>query len=247
MDAFDALAQEHAALDALLGSLEPAEWGRPSACDGWTVADVVLHLAQSEELVGLTASEAADADANAGWRSEGATIDEIVDARVAAERGSPPHEILARWRSAAARGLERLRGVPDGETLAWATVPLKARTLATTRIAEHWIHATDIAGPLGREYPDTDRLWHIARLAHRTLPYAFARAGAGDAPSVRVELDAPDGTRWTFGEDGAECTLRGTASEFCRIAGRRLDPADSNVTATGTRAADVLALVRTYA
>jgi hypothetical protein len=42
---------------------------------------------------------------------------------------------------------------------------LSARTLATTRLAETWIHAGDVAGALGVTLPPTDRLRPIARLA----------------------------------------------------------------------------------
>ena len=55
-------------------------------------------------------------------------------------------------------------------------------TLATTRLAEHWAHGLDIAGPLGADFPDTGRLRHIAWLAHRTLPYALSLAGEPTRP-----------------------------------------------------------------
>jgi hypothetical protein len=55
---------------------------------------------------------------------------------------------------------------------------LSARTMATTRLSECWIHACDIAGAVGAQIPATERLWHIARLAWRTIPYAFARASS---------------------------------------------------------------------
>ena len=58
---------------------------------------------------------------------------------------------------------------------------LSARTLASTRLAETWIHTGDIAAGLGVDLVPTDRLWHMARLAWRTLPYAFAQAGRGSA------------------------------------------------------------------
>ncbi len=45
-----ALAEQHAELDALLSSLDDAGWQRPTRCEGWTVADVVLHLAQTDEM-----------------------------------------------------------------------------------------------------------------------------------------------------------------------------------------------------
>ena len=67
----------------------------------------------------------------------------------------------------------------------WGLVgTVKPATLATTRLAEHWAHGLDIAGPAGAEWPDTDRLRHIAWLAHRTLPYAFGLAGQPPVPGA---------------------------------------------------------------
>ena len=51
MAVFDDLVAEQDRLDAILGGLDGADWAAPSAAAGWTVADVVLHLAQSEEAV----------------------------------------------------------------------------------------------------------------------------------------------------------------------------------------------------
>lgn len=45
-----ALAAQQAALSGLLVGLDEPEWHRDSRCAGWTVADVVLHLAQTNEL-----------------------------------------------------------------------------------------------------------------------------------------------------------------------------------------------------
>ncbi len=40
----DRFAGERAALLDLLGSLSPAEWAAATACPGWSVKDVALHL-----------------------------------------------------------------------------------------------------------------------------------------------------------------------------------------------------------
>jgi hypothetical protein len=39
-----ALAEQDAELSGLLAGLKESDWQRPSRCDGWSVADVVLHL-----------------------------------------------------------------------------------------------------------------------------------------------------------------------------------------------------------
>jgi uncharacterized protein (TIGR03084 family) len=101
--------------------------------------------------------------------------------------------------------------------------------LATTRLAEHWTHAQDIAGPLGIAYPDSARLRHIAWLGHRTLPYAFAIEGIDGGP-VYCELTAPGGEIWDFGDPAAPSVITGPAAEFCRVGARRLGPGDSTLT-----------------
>ena len=45
-----ALEEQHSELAALLDALDDEAWQRPTRCEGWTVADVVLHLAQTDEL-----------------------------------------------------------------------------------------------------------------------------------------------------------------------------------------------------
>ena len=125
--------------------------------------------------------------------------------------------------------MRALRGADPGQPLSWVEAPMKPATMATTRLAEHWAHGLDITGPLDIPFPDTDRLRHIAWLAHRTLPYAFARAGLG-AQDVRCDLTAPDGvTSWEFGPDTAGSAIGGPAGDFCRVAAQRLPPEGSGL------------------
>ena len=92
-----------------------------------------------------------------------------------------------------------------------------------------------------------DRIAHIVRLAWRTVPYAFARAGR-DAPGpVGFDLVLPSGARLSLGLDEAVTTVRGSALDLCRVAGQRAAAADTSLTAEGPAADDVLRLVRTFA
>lgn len=226
-------------LEGILGLLTEAQWLTQSGADGWSAADVVLHLAQSDE--GVVAS-AGGAD-----RPEGAgTIDDWAAQMVDAERAAPA-QVFTRWRRARGAAVEALRAADPQVPLQWVTGPVKPATLATTRLAEYWAHGLDITGPLGIDFPDTSRLRHIAWLAHRTLPYAFSLADEAPA-AVRCSLTAPDGvTTWTFGPDDAESEISGPAGAFCRVAAQRLDPAASGLQATGPHGATALRVVRTYA
>jgi uncharacterized protein (TIGR03084 family) len=241
-DIFDDLAGEYEQLDGILAALTEAQWAQPSAAEGWTVADVVLHLAQSEELViaSVAGDESAFAAVSAG------RVDALADASVAAQRQISPANLLRRWRAAAGTTPRALRAQPGGTRLRWITNRISPAALATTRLAEHWTHAHDIAGPLGVPYPDTARLRHIAWLGHRTLPYAFAIEGVDGGP-VYCELTAPGGQVWRLGDPAAPSVITGPAAEFCRVGARRLAPGDSTLTATGPLGAQALAILRNYA
>ncbi|HEX6472514.1 MAG TPA: maleylpyruvate isomerase family mycothiol-dependent enzyme [Streptosporangiaceae bacterium] len=239
-DIFDDLTAEYEQLDGVLAGLTAGQWVHPSAAAGWTVADVVLHLTQSEELIAAAIAGDLVADQRAG------RVDAWADDFVAAERGVDPTDLLARWRAAAFATPAALRTRPRGTRLQWITNRISPAALATTRLAEHWAHGHDITDALGIPYPDTGRLRHIAWLGHRTLPYAFGVEGIEGGP-VYCELTAPDGRTWQFGEPDAPSTITGPAGEFCRVAARRMAPADSTLKATGPHGPQALAVLRTYA
>jgi uncharacterized protein (TIGR03084 family) len=245
MQVFDDLAAEEERLEAILSDLTPEQWLTESAAAGWTIADTVLHLAQSEEAV--VASVATGTTGMPDVVLDGASdgIDDIMERLVQAQRDKPD-VVFERWRTARRAALDALRGADPDVPLGWVATRIKPRTLATTRLAEHWAHALDVAGPLGVPYPDTARLRNIAWLGHSTLPYAFAVAGEEPAP-VRAELTGPDGDVWVFGPDDAPSAISGSAGAFCRVGAQRLAPADSGLTTTGPAGARALALLRNFA
>ena len=105
-----------------------------------------------------------------------------------------------------------------------------------------------MAAAFGRVLAPTDRLRHVARLAWRTLPYAFARAGRELTGPVAFELRGPDGGAWDFVPDSLPLTtIRGDGTELCLVAARRVDPRDTRLRGEGPDANAVLELVRTYA
>ena len=88
MDAvLTALAEQHAELDELLAGLDGAGWATPTpACPGWTVADVALHLAQTDEL-GIASATGRLSAATGGLADRPGTVDDAAGAMVERERG----------------------------------------------------------------------------------------------------------------------------------------------------------------
>jgi uncharacterized protein (TIGR03084 family) len=239
-DVLGDLVAEYERLDSILAGLTGEQWASPSGAPGWSIGDVVLHLTLTEESVANTL-----ASADSGWTERDHPLDEQMDDDVRAAALSGP-EAFERWRAARRASVESLARADPARAVRWAAAPLKPRTLATTRIAEHWAHGLDITEPLAIDFPDTDRLAHIAWLGHATLPYAMRLAGLEPHP-VFCELTGPSGARWTFGPRDAASSIAGDAGVFCRVGARRLSAAESGLIATGPHAAEALQVLRNYA
>lgn len=252
----DALAGQLDEVRSLVADLDDATWAAPSGCAGWSISDVLLHLAQTNELAvqsarlePLTAPSApGDSEAISMAEATGADpIDSIVDRQVAAERGAPAGKVYERWDRSARDMVAAFDAIEPATRVTWVVGEMAARSLATTRIAETWLHAGDICAGLGVEHVPTDRIWHIARLTHRTVPYSVERAGESLDGTVRFELQSPGGETWSFGPDDAPTVVRGPAADLCLVAGQRLALADAALEGDGPGADVVLRTVRTWA
>lgn len=234
------LSDEYERLDRILAGLSNEQWLTESGAPGWTVCDVMVHLATSEEGVAATIAMAAPE-----WTDQPGPLDDTIADMVVANRAEPG-EVFARWRAAIAGSLQALASADPEQKVSWAAAPLKPVTLATTRLAEHWAHALDVTEPLGIDLPDTSRLRHIAWLGHGTIPYGCSLAGI-EAQPIRAELTAPDGDTWTFGPADAASVIRGSAGLFCRVGAQRLAPAESGLETEGPFATEALSVLRNYA
>jgi uncharacterized protein (TIGR03084 family) len=243
------LEEQQDELAGLVRDLDEIGFARPSACAGWDISDVLLHLAQTNEMaIGSTNGEF---DTVLDELLEGAApagnVDEGAEVMVQNERGASGAEVRARWQCSCADLRAGLLAHEPGDRLQWVAGDVAARTLATTRLAETWIHTHDVADGLGVELVPTDRLWHIARLAWRTIPYAFQRAGLETPGPVAFRLTAPSGAEWRLGDDDAPTVITGSGYDLCRVAGQRAAAADTGLAGNGPDADAVLRLVRTFA
>ncbi|MBA2280457.1 MAG: maleylpyruvate isomerase family mycothiol-dependent enzyme, partial [Acidimicrobiia bacterium] len=192
-DVVAALLDQLAELESIVAGLDGDRWATPSACPGWTVRHVLVHLAQTNEAAIASVGGGREAVA-AMWSTttSGRTVDDIAAAAVEGNDLDGP-EVHAWWKRTADEMVAAFEACDPRARVPWVVGEMAARTLCTTRLAETWIHTTDVAVGLDVELAPTDRLWHIARLVQRTLPYAFEREGLEPPGPVRFELAPPGG------------------------------------------------------
>ncbi|MFC8846440.1 MULTISPECIES: TIGR03084 family metal-binding protein [unclassified Micromonospora] len=223
------LTDESGQLDALVAALPPGDWARPTPAPGWTVAHQIAHLAWTDHVALLAAT-----DPGAFLASVTSAPDptRLVDAG-AADFLAPPTELLTRWRAGRSALADALADVPAGEKLPWYGTRMSAASMTTARIMETWAHGEDVADALGVTRAPTVRLRHVVHLGFRTLGHGFAAHGrAVPAVPVRVEVTAPGGV-WVHGPADAADRVTGPALDFCLLVTQRRHRADLDLVATG--------------
>jgi len=235
---------ESQALRAVVADLDEKQWRTPTPAEGWDIATTISHLAWTDE-----ASVAAGTD-KAAWDALVAKAlddpDGFVDAEAVAGARASGSELLARWdasRPAVAGMLRRAEG-----KIAWFGPPMSPASMATARFMETWAHALDVYDALGVTAERTDRVKHVCHLAVRTRGFAYSVRSL-DAPEaeVRVELTAPSGAVWTWGDPATEQLIKGSAWDFARLATQRVHRDDTDLVASGPDADQWLDIIQAFA
>jgi uncharacterized protein (TIGR03084 family) len=245
----DDVADEQASLDAAVEALDDDGWRTATPAEGWDVRDSIAHLAYSEDLASTAAT---DADAFKVRLDELmaslATDPGGLDAALVGEgRSRAGQEVLEWWRASRAATINALRGHDAHTRLPWIAGPMSAMSFATARLMETWAHGQDVVDGLGVQRPATARLRHIADLGVRTRPHAYRGHGL-DLPDadVRVELEAPDGSTWEWGDSNTNI-VRGPAVDFCLVVTQRRNPADTALEVTGPLAREWIDIAQAFA
>lgn len=150
-DPCPAFVRQRARLAKTLSELSAGEWNTPSRCDGWTVQDVIEHLA------GVNGFWALSLESGLRHRPTRllASFDpvSVPAAMVDAARGAPPTDTLDRF-VATNDALTDLLGTLSGAD--WsrpAEAPpghLAIRAVVAHALWDSWIHERDVLVPLSR-------------------------------------------------------------------------------------------------
>lgn len=155
-EAVESLRADRQALLELAATFTPDDWAAPSDCAGWTVQDVVAHMAQVfRQMVDPSSLPAADPSGK---------TERNQDRYVEAMRSLTPHEVLEEYRSLGEQALTALEGIQgvDSELDMGDLGRYPLHMVANAFAFDHYTHIrVDIlrpTGPLDREPPAADDL-----------------------------------------------------------------------------------------
>jgi uncharacterized protein (TIGR03084 family) len=244
----DDLAAEHAALDVLLEPLDAAGWATPTPAAGWTIRDQIAHLYFGDNRALLTAT---DPDAFRALRDvEYVDKSTFAAAMVGPELGPDGRVVYTAWKRERAALIAAYRALDPTVRVEWYGPPMSPLSKVTARIMETWAHGQDVADALGATRVPTDRLRHIAHIGVGARRFSYTINGLDvDETPVFVELTAPSGALWTWGDPAAAAhdVVRGPALDFCLVVVRRRHLADTALVVEGPAATAWLPIAQAYA
>ena len=226
------------AVATLAEGLAPEQWQLQTACPGWSVADVVAHVIDLEQLFGGEPRPEHEPDWNALPHVDG-EFSRVVEVGVDFRRGRTPEELTSGLRATIVRRRAQLDSLPDDAEVFGPTggmMPIDR--FLRTRTFDTWVHEQDIRWAVGN-----DGAWNSAPAAIAfqqmwgAVPYMWGKNVKAPQGSVLcVIVIGPDLHRETYvtvDENGKgvradetprpDVTAEMTWAAFMRLACGRVD------------------------
>jgi len=219
----------HTELIALLRSLAPADWSRPTVAGAWTVQDVAAHLLDVQ-LRRLSfqrdGARLPPPDSPfAGYADIVAFLNRLNAEWVAVARRFSPR-VLTDWLDLAGRQLAEFMATldpfaPAMFSVSWAGEETSLQWFDVAReYTELWHHQQQIRDAVEAP-PLTARKWlhPVLDTFLRALPHTYREVEAADGTCVAVEIAGEAGGEWTLVRKAPAWSLHAGASRQadCRV------------------------------
>ncbi len=228
---------ESEALHALVAPLSDSQLNESTAFKSWTLNDVIGHLHVWNHAAELSLR---DGEAFQSWF---AGVAEHVASgslrRVETDwlQGLAGAQLISEWHEGCIRTAGAFAQADPSLRVKWAGPGMSARSSITARLMETWAHGQEIYDQLGVERENADRIRNIVVLGYKTYAWTFrVRELPVPEPQPALELLAPSGEVWRFGEAETGEQISGSAAEFCQVVTQVRNVADTTLEISGSNA-----------
>jgi uncharacterized protein (TIGR03083 family) len=156
IEVVDALGAEYAALDRIIAPLSEENLLTPSACSGWTNADLVFHMLLDAQRALVTFNSPAEGPASTDfvsyWNGFQATNESARAharfVRISAAAHPEPKMIASRWQQTARAALRNARSTSEARFVTTQGHILSITDFIATLVVEATIHHLDLVANL---------------------------------------------------------------------------------------------------
>lgn len=240
--------EESRVLAAVLEPLAEADFFQPTQFKKWTIDDVLghLHIFNHAALLALESDEAFHtffAEMTKVMQSGGSMIDAqrpwIGDLKGRA--------LFDAWLATSEKVADGFAEADPKARLAWAGPSMSARSSITARQMETWAHGHEVFDLLGAARQETDRIKNIVVLGVNTFGWSYVVRGLEPPATMPyVELIAPSGAVWTFGDE-SEDRVVGSAVGFAQAVTQTRHWTDTDLVAKGPQATAWMDIAQCFA
>ncbi len=238
------LESEQQSLDQVVADLDEPTWRLATDSPGWTIADQISHLQFFDERAALAMND-----------PEAFAIDRQLlvssaprDLSVELGRQVSGTELFQAWRHSRGALVEAAKKVDPTVRVPWYGPSMAVKSFLTARLMECWAHGEDIALAVGVRRTPSARLKHVAHIGVGARAFSLMiHQLPEDSRSIRVELKAPDGELWTWGDETSEQRVQGDALDFCLVVTQRRALSDSQLTVIGDSATTWMRIAQAFA
>ena len=110
------LVAEQQGLDQFLQKIAPRLWTQPTGAKGWSIHDLVSHLASIEELAAQAVSDGLDPNVMV---AEAGSLNALVKEGVDRGKTMRPQDVIEWWRGARAQTMDALWNKEPGDRMHW--------------------------------------------------------------------------------------------------------------------------------
>jgi uncharacterized protein (TIGR03084 family) len=238
------LASEQDSLDLVVADLDEATWQLATDSPGWTIADQISHLQFFDERAALAMNDPAAFGVDRQHLISSAPRDLSVELGRQVSAG----ELLDAWRHARRALIEAALKVDPTVRVPWYGPSMAVKSFLTARLMECWAHGHDVAEAVGVRRSPSVRLKHVAHIGVGARAFSLLiNQLPEDSQSIRVELTAPGGELWTWGDETSDQRVLGDALDFCLVVTQRRALSESQLTVVGDSATTWMRIAQAFA
>ena len=239
---------ETRSLHGLIAGLDDAALLRPTLFKQWPIKRIIGHLHFWNRAALLSVSDEAGFVAFMGDVRNRIAAGGMATLEAEWLAGLGGQALVGAWLNFAEKLSAAVAPRAASDRVKWVGPDMSVRSSITARLMETWAHGQAAFDALGAVRESRDSIRGIAVLGVNTYGWTYAVRGLpAPDPKPFVELTAPSGAIWRFGEEQANDRIEGLAEEFCQVVTQTRNIADTKLRLTGANAADWMARAQCFA